>query len=242
MKVKFVYSLLFILFIASLASSCEFYCTEGNGIVKTEQRIVAEFNGVENSTAFDVDITIDSIFSVEVVADENLLSLINTSVRDGILSISMDNDQCISENYSVRIDIRMPTLDFVELNGSGNIDAFGFSSTAFEVRNSGSGDINLTNISVVQNVEIYLSGSGEVSMSGKAREGEYHLSGSGDISARDMRVDNCYVLNTGSGDIECYAYLLLDAELDGSGDIMYYGNPDEIITDDNGSGEIRQMK
>jgi hypothetical protein len=214
MKANSAYGLISIALITILAYSCEFYCTEGNGVVKTENRLVAEFTGIENSTSFDVEITVDTV----------------------------NDDECIDENNAVRIDIRMPLLDYVELNGSGSIEGFGFNSPSFEIRNSGSGDVDLTNISVVQNVEIYLSGSGEIAIWGKAREGEYHLSGSGDISSRDMRVDNCYALNSGSGDIECFAYLLLDAELSGSGDILFYGSPDEVLTEDNGSGEIRQMK
>jgi hypothetical protein len=59
--------------------------------------------------------------------------------------------------------------------------------------------------------------------------------------ASDMLVDDCYVENSGSGDIECFAYFLLDATLNGSGDILYYGAPEEVFEDDNGSGDIRQI-
>jgi hypothetical protein len=240
MKTRFIYSLLFPACIYILVTSCEPFCTEGNGIIKSEQRLVAEFTGVENSTSFDVDITADTVFSVEVTADENILPLINTSVRGNTLVIETNYNNCIN-NATVNIDIHMPVLEYLELNGSGNVDAYNFFSSDMEVRNSGSGNIDMVDISVINTIELKLSGSGKISVTGKAREGDYSLSGSGDIKARDILVDDCYVNNSGSGDIECFAYLLLDATVSGSGDILYFGNPEQVVPHDSGSGDIRHI-
>jgi hypothetical protein len=241
MKTNSIYSLAFLVSATILVSSCEFYCTDGNGNIKSEQRLIAAFYSVENTTSFDVAVIADSIYSVEVTADENILPLINTSVRGDYLVIDTENNQCIRNARSVRIDIHMPVLENIELSGSGNIVAYDFICTSLEIRNSGSGNIDMTNIGATDKVDIRLSGSGEISISGDAREGNYHLSGSGDILASDMLVDDCYVVNSGSGDIECFAYFLLDATLNGSGDILYYGAPEEVFEDDNGSGDIRQI-
>jgi hypothetical protein len=241
MKTKTLYTILILAALVLLVNSCEFYCIEGNGIVQSEHRLVTEFTGIENTTSFDVDVIADSVFVVEVTADENILPLVRTSVRGHDLIIDTDNGQCFRNSHKVSINIHMPDLEYVESNGSGNMDVDNFDCDALEVRNSGSGDIDMTNISIINKVEINVSGSGDVSITGKAREGDYHLSGSGDISAEGMRLDECYASNSGSGDIKCFAYYLLNAILNGSGDILYYTVPDELIQEDNGSGDIRRI-
>jgi hypothetical protein len=241
MKTNSIYTLILLITLLILVNSCEFYCIDGNGNIQSEKRLVAEFTGVENTTSFDVDVTADSVFLVEVTADENILPLIKTSVRGNDLIIDTDYDQCINHWNSVSINIHMPSLEYIESNGSGNMDVYDFDCGDLEVQNSGSGDVDLTSIYVVRKIKISVSGSGDVSISGKAREGDYHLSGSGDISAEDMLLDNCYAVNSGSGDIKCFAYLLLNAQLNGSGDILYYTVPEELIQDDIGSGDIKRI-
>jgi hypothetical protein len=134
----------------------------------------------------------------------------------------------------------MPTIDLVELTGSGNIDMYDFDCNYIEIKNSGSGDIDITNMVSTSTVDVVLTGSGDVVIVwGKARKGNYLLSGSGSIEANDFKVDECYATNSGSGDIYCYVYDLLHATISGSGNIYYSGTPDEIIEIDSGSGELR---
>ncbi len=115
------YSLFFVATL--LLTNCDpfFNCLDGNGILKQEDRIVSEFYGVENTTQIDVDITADDEYSIELTADENLLGLIQTSVRNGNLIISMSNDRCIKTDNYMLVDIHMPVLDYIELTGSGNV-------------------------------------------------------------------------------------------------------------------------
>ncbi len=243
MRVSFKFIKLGILFTGVLLLfSCDelFNCLDGNGVLKTEKRFVSEFYGVENHTSFELEVIADSIFAVEVIADQNLLSHISTSVRDGNLIVDTDNDRCLNSSHNIIVEIRMPVLDLVELTGSGNIDVYDFDCHYIEIKNSGSGDIDITNMVSTSTVDVVLTGSGDVVLVwGKARKGNYLLSGSGNIEANDFKVDECYATNSGSGHIYCYVYDLLHATISGSGDIFYSGSPDEIIEVDNGSGDLR---
>lgn len=238
MKIKYVYSLIIIGTIIELMNSCEIFdCIEGNGILKSEQRLVAEFVGVENSTSFDVEIMQDSTFSVEVIADENILPYIDTYVRSGNLRIETNYSYCIRSSYA-RIEIHMPAVDYVELSGSGDIDVYDVDGNHLDIKNSGSGDININNTYLISTLNIDLSGSGDVTAYGKAHMGNYHLAGSGDILADDMQVELCYVTSSGSGDVYCFAYDLLNVTIGGSGDVIYKGSPETVEFDDNGSGDL----
>ncbi len=235
-------SFLLLISIVFLLSSCDsfFNCLDGNGILKQEERFVTSFYAIENTTEVDVEVTSDSLYFMEVIADENLLSVIETSVRDNKLTISMDNDRCIKTDNIMLINIHMPILESVLLSGSGNIDVYDFDCTSMQIINSGSGKIDVVNLFSTNKVELELYGSGSIYVWGKARDGEYILSGSGDMLADDLKVDECVVWNSGSGNVYCYAYDYLTATLSGSGDIIYSGNPEfKVPPVDNGSGEIR---
>jgi len=225
-----------------LLYSCDelFNCVDGNGVLKTEKRFVTEYFGVENHTDFEVEIIADSQFAVEVIADQNLLSYINTSVRDGNLIVDTQNDRCLNSSHNIVVEVRMPEIDFVELTGSGSIDVDDFDCNYIEIKNSGSGNIDITNLVSTSTVDVVVTGSGDIAIRwGKAHKGNYLLSGSGNIEADDFRVDECYATNSGSGNIYCYVYDFLHATISGSGDIFYSGTPDEIIEVDSGSGELR---
>ena len=80
--------------------------------------------------------------------------------------------------------------------------------------------------------------SGDVSAYGKAHMGNYHLASSGDILADDVLVNLCYVTSSGSGDVYCFAYDLLNVTINGSGDVIFKGSPETVELDDNGSGDL----
>jgi hypothetical protein len=238
MRTKYIYSLLILGIISIFLDSCTFECLEGNGILETEHRIVAEFQGVENTTSFDVEIMADSAYSVEVTADENLLPYIDIYVRSGNLTIETSYNYCINSHNYVRIEIHMPVLDYIELSGSGDIDAYEVEGNHLHIINSGSGDINVNDLYLTSEIDIDLHGSGDVMAYGKVRHAEYNLSGSGDILANDLLADVCIVKSSGSGDVYCFAYDLLNVTINGSGDILYSGSPDTVELVDNGSGEL----
>ncbi len=242
MKTSSIVYGIILLSIASLViQSCMPECIDGNGQYATEQRLVTPFYGVENATSFDVEVVADTFYSVEVTADDNILPLINTYVRGGNLMIDSDYSLCFNSG-SVFIEIHMPSIDNIVLDGSGNMDVSNFDCSDLYIENSGSGNIDLIDIYSTATVEIENNGSGNISIMGKAITGDYDLNGSGSIYADDLLVNECYADNSGSGDIHCFAYDLLDATINGSGDIIYSGSPDVIHQDDNGSGDIRGIR
>jgi hypothetical protein len=225
--------LLFTLLLIAMVA-CDQYCMEGNGTVKSENRVVSEFTAVENNTSFDVRITYDTVFSIRVDADENLLESINTYVRDGNLIIESNNDRCLNSSSSVLINIHMPEIERIELNGSGSMDAINFNCSSLAIKNGGSGDIEVRTLNTNQ-LTVISSGSGDVLMDGACLEAHYSLSGSGDINGFDMKTDDCVVKNSGSGDVFCLVYNNLKVDLTGSGDVVYSG-PSTLAIDENNSG------
>ncbi len=70
---------------------------KGSGNVVTESRDISDFKGVDVSGVFQVEITAQKDFSVEIEADDNLMPLIKTEVRNGVLHLETEGSlSCIT--------------------------------------------------------------------------------------------------------------------------------------------------
>ena len=70
--------------------SMNFGGVHGSGNVASDKRDLTGFRAVDVGGVFQVEITAQKEFSVEVEGDDNLLPLIKTEVDDGVLKIQTD--------------------------------------------------------------------------------------------------------------------------------------------------------
>ncbi|MEJ0056462.1 MAG: DUF2807 domain-containing protein [Bacteroidota bacterium] len=104
---------------------------------------------------------------------------------------------------------------------------------------SGSGKVILT-ITVRDQADFGVSGSGKIEASGSAKEVKTHISGSGKVYASNLEADKCDVRISGSGDVEINVKSDLDANISGSGSVTYKGNPSHVNSHSSGSGKVRK--
>lgn len=192
---------------------------EGSGDLVTEEREVREFDEIRSYGSFDIIVTIGEPRSVKLTFDDNLIDIIETDVRSGVLKIR--TDESYSSDRPCQVEITVPHLKGLYLSGSGDIDVSSLDEDYFECSISGSGDINLE---------------------GKARETEFKISGSGEIDARDLTADDVYVKISGSGDVRVHAEESFDGTVSGSGNIYYSGQPNSLSTSVSGSGRIKKIR
>ena len=226
--------------------SCEGYknCIKGDGVYVTEMRVVNEsFDGVEVEGSFNVYIKKDTIVSIEIDADENLLPNIFTRVRGGNLVIDNDN-QCFTTKRTPRINISTPYIDELILNGSGILECDSMDADNAIVVLSGSGEIYVGDI-YSGNVEIILDGSGIITVPVVTTETtEIRLEGSGEILIKDIVANTIDIDHESSGSIEVdkiNAHKVW-ANLDGSGEIQLEGDADVCDLQIKGSGNIKAFR
>ena len=99
-------------------SACKFERgLAGSGVRKTEQRDLKSFSAIDTTGAYTVDVTCQKPAGVEVEADDNILPLIKTEVRDGTLFVSNDQEFHSSKIPSLRISV--PDLSQLTNSGAG---------------------------------------------------------------------------------------------------------------------------
>jgi len=196
---------------------------EGNYNLVTTTRSVGSFTGVESCGDLQVKIVSDSTWFVEIEGEENLIPYIETDVNNGILRIETQHRRNLDPNYPIIIYVHTPTLASVELSGSGSISSDTLNTPNLDIRLSGSGNINLP--VVATDVDATISGSGDIFLSGSSVSADFEISGSGDIHAYTFPVSECMADISGSGSMYVNVSDLLDVVISGSGNVHYQGNP-----------------
>lgn len=213
----------------------------GNGNVKSETRNISGFTGVKSSGSIDVTIIQGNDFSVSVENDENLIPLIVTEVRDGILVIHYKDDYNINDDHS-SVTVTAPAINKVAVSGSSDIKTTGTLKSDKEISFaiSGSGDIT-ANVDA-PSIKFSGSGSGDISLEGRTKDFECRMSGSGNIKCANLKAENVDLSISGSADGKVFASVSLKARVSGSGDVTYYGNPQNPEIKVAGSGSVTAGK
>ena len=188
---------------------------KGSGNIIKESRTLSDFHAVKIIGSVDADITSGDSFSCRVKGDDNLVPLVETAVNNSTLEISLEGSYSTKSPLVVYIEI--PVLEKAQIIGSG--------------------DMLITDLKQDKIVMI-ISGSGDITALGKVGFLDARVSGSGDLSLKKLQANHANVTINGSGDAEVWADQSITAQVNGSGDIVYEGNPAEVNTQVNGSGDI----
>jgi hypothetical protein len=188
----------------------------GNGIMASSVREIPTFTSVVIEGSTDLEIVAgDSNQKVVVEGDSNLLSNIITEVNNGVLTIRAEKGYHSKNALIVKANVA--SLSKMEIQGSSDITAKNLKNADTEIEIAGSG--NITVDGVTQNLKVYVAGSG-------------------DVSAEKLTANNANLQIDGSGNVSAHCSNDLDIEINGSGDISYIGNPKNVRSTVNGSGEV----
>lgn len=187
----------------------------GSGTPTKETRAVTGFDSLEVSGAVDVTVAVGSPASLEVRADDNLLSHVKSEVRGSTLHLWSEGSHTTTIGLSATVAV--PSL--------------------VGVRNDGSSDIVVTGVEGEQ-LTIANQGSGDLSLAGRVDALEIVINGSGDVDATALPATHARVTINGSSDVDVHAVESLHATINGSGDVRYRGNPKDVKRQVNGSGDI----
>lgn len=231
------------LVIAILGVSCrrERFWVRGDGPSVTNTRTVSNFNGVTLSMDADVEIYYDSVCRLEITGQQNILNLITTDVAGGVLEVDLKRHTILGKHDQVTVKLYTPSLNSMNISGSGNVTSNGVNCESMNARISGSGDLNF-NGSVANSLDAHVSGSGSINFNSNntCLNAKYDVSGSGSINAEWLKADYVEAKISGSGNLKLYAEKQLDVKISGSGDVSYRGGA-AVSASISGSGKLRRL-
>ncbi len=207
-----------------------------------ETRNVNAFSELGLSVLADVYISQGNKTEITIEGDANAIEHIETKVSGDKLKIKYDSWKTFGYKR-VKIYISSPNWNGIYLSGSGNIrNKTAMESKELDISVSGSGNVSMDQLSVEQ-FEIRISGSGDINLrsSKKGDSMNIAISGSGDIDATGVPVDKAEVRISGSGRAKLFVESELDASISGSGSVYYKGNA-IIDARTSGSGKVKKLK
>lgn len=187
----------------------------GSGVPAEQARVLPSFGSVELAGSLDASVRVGAAQAVVVHADDNLLGHVRTTVRGGVLVVETPGS--FSTRSPMRLSVVVPALRAVSLTGSGDLVVRGVDASSFTAS---------------------LPGSGTMLVTGRTTDLRADLQGSGQLSLRGLVARDAEVRLSGSGVVEVYATGSLDAQVSGSGSVMYAGRPSSVTTAVSGSGVV----
>jgi hypothetical protein len=215
----------------------------GNGDITTEARTPGTFDGIAVSGGFNVIVRQGSGHKVEVKADRNLLTVIETRVVEGskgrTLQIEPKKGVNLQTSTPPSFVIELPSLRAVSVAGSGTVNVEPMKADGVDAAIAGSGDIRFAKLEA-DKLSMKVSGSGDIVAMGRCANASVSIAGSGDVKAAELVAEEVKVSIAGSGDAAVNATRKLNVSIAGSGDVKYAGSP-QISSSIAGSGKVRRI-
>ncbi|WP_339917780.1 head GIN domain-containing protein [Yeosuana marina] len=210
----------------------------GNGNVRIQDRALNEsFNAIEASHGLDVFLTQGNDESIVVEADENLLQLIKTEVKNNVLHIYAEKN--IGHATSKKIMVTFKDISKISSSSGSNVVATNIITGEYLELNTSSGsDMTLTVNTT--NLNCNTSSGSDLKLSGKTDKLTADASSGSDIKAADLMTQSSRVSANSGADITVNTSKELTANANSGGDITYYGNPKTVNKNGGPSGSINK--
>ena len=207
-----------------LVAACGTGLVIGSGNSMTEEREIAGVEGVVLSFVGDLRITQGDEEKLVITADDNMMPLITTEVRNGVLTIGSKSTVGMQTTTRLQYDLTVRDLNSVRLMGAGNASMEGLETDNLALGLAGAGNLSIQNVDAA-GIDATLSGLGNMEISGATARLAVELTGAGNFSGGDLRSGAADVRITGLGNATVWAVETLDAAITGAGNIDYYGDP-----------------
>lgn len=208
-----------------------------------------EFKSIYVNSGYTVILKQSNKQEVTVETLPEIWELTSIKVENGILMVNMERKpetpnksiwakiDDIKLKTPMKITVSVKNINELQVNGSGKIiSENSLSSDNLNLTVTGSGEMDLDLKG--NNVKTEISGSGNIQLKGYATTNEVVMAGSGNLKAFTFELENAKVKLTGSGNCEILASQTLDAFVSGSGTLKHKGNTKNVTKRVYGSGTV----
>jgi len=174
-----------------------------SGKIATKDYNLGTISSINLTSLPDIVITQGSRQKVTVKASDNILQYCQLKNNDGKLTISLtkDGDTKNFKGFDMVIYITVKDIKSVRSTGTGDVKFQGsINVESLDLSTSGTGDIQLPMFSC-GTIKVNITGTGDVSVNGKANFANLSISGTGDINAKINGLDKITASISGTGDM-----------------------------------------
>lgn len=195
----------------------------GNGNVVTDTRSTSGgFTKVSASEGLMVYVTQADDFSIEVEADENIIDLIRTDIKNGKLRIHAEEN---IGSATKNIYVSLPKISELRASSGSHLETKN-TIKSNELAVDGSSGAILDIDLIAQELELDASSGANVNIDGQADNADVDVSSGGNINAKDLETKTCTADASSGGNVKIQVSESLVADASSGGNISYSGDPD----------------
>jgi putative autotransporter adhesin-like protein len=176
--------------------------TRGSGNLRSEVRNVGDFSGLDISGATHAEVTVGPAPSLKIEIDDNLLPLVATEVRGGVLHIHFTGP--VSTKHDLRAWITTPHLERTSASGASELTVRGVRT---------------------KHMALSFSGASEGKLQGQAEAIELDTSGASQLDLRELPARTAAVEVSGASQLQLAVTDEIRGELSGASQLLYSGSP-----------------
>ncbi|MUI11796.1 DUF2807 domain-containing protein [Massilia dura] len=212
---------------------------QGSGRIVSQARQPGPFHGVELSVGAQVEVVIGGDDTLTIEGDDNILPLVETAVRNGMLVIRPVKKNMQIDGRRLKIVVRARNVDNLGVAGSGTLQATRIRADKLTLEVAGSGALDIDGIEA-KSIDVEVAGSGKVEAAGEAARAAISIAGSGKADTTRLNVQHATVSVSGSGQSLLTARSTITANITGSGNVGYYGDA-QLTKAVAGSGTVQRL-
>lgn len=208
---------------------------EGNGNIITRDIDVAAFKDFSMILPATVNYKVADNYSCRVTLDENLFEWVDIYLKGDCLKVEMVKtfQQADVRPTKFLIELTAPTLEEISVLGSGDFNfVTPFEAKELNIKLTGSGDVVFEKTANIHAFDTDIAGSGSLlSKELLADHMDISIAGSGDVIIKDGKVKKANLSVAGSGSIEARCQMeSMDYSVAGTGSISYPGDVKAVGT------------
>lgn len=174
---------------------------------------IDDFHALDISGNIKIELTQDSVFSVQATGGPTALSHLQTKVSNGVLKIYTDK---FHVNREVTLYIVMPELSDLSVSGTSEVNGYNrFTADNLRIHLSGMSKADL-DIHVNRELRIEQSAATDLDLQGTAYRMKYNSSGASQFDADDLVVHNARIEGSGAVDVSTNVTDSLDVRMSGA--------------------------
>jgi hypothetical protein len=199
-----------------LTSACDNDQNEGSGNVITDDRTTSTFSAIEVDDAFEVTIRQGADHQVLISSDDNIISRINTSTTNGVLTVTLSNGSY--RNTTLRVEVTAPQLDRIELGDAIRGELIDFVSA--------------------NDLIISINDATKLDMSGFAPKLELNVNDASQVNGFNFTTSTCNTSVRDASKVELTVTDRLEGSLRDASTFRFRGSPEQAVEVSDGSSVI----
>ena len=197
----------------------------GSGVLTRQEFALADFDELEVSNTFKVDVRRSDAFGVSVTVDDNFLEHLVVEQRGGTLRIGLESGISTRGDVTIEARVTMPELRRISLSGASRAELAAFSSDErIDIRVLGASSVTGELTAGIAQIDV--SGASSADLTGTAREASLNVSGASRLDLAGFTVERATVELSGASRADLTVTGTIEAvNASGASRLVYRGSP-----------------